>query len=164
MLGYIYSITSCNVLSFSNACADHDVHQRLKQLAEDFVCEDGRRLAHLQPPASLHRGPRPHLHGHPQVKILFFFLNLMRVFLTGPWDDRNKNQGLPMSLCPSLHREWQMFSLLCALYGRHLNWLLLLSVLPSLFSTKVKRVNKQIRCYLRWSILWISSFGLLFGL
>ena len=67
-------------MSPSNACADHDVHQRLEQLAEDFVREDGRRLAHLQPPASLHRGPRPHLHGHPQVKIFLFFLNLLRFF------------------------------------------------------------------------------------
>ena len=62
------------IMFFSNACADHDVHQRLEQLAEDFVREDGRRLAHLQPPASLHRGPRPHLYGHPQVNIFLFFL------------------------------------------------------------------------------------------
>ena len=35
---------------------------------------------------------------------------------------------------------------------------------PFLFSTKVKKVNKQIRGYLRWSILWISSFGWLVGI
>ena len=62
------------IMFLSNACADHDVHQRLEQLTEDLVREDDRRLAHLQPPASLHRGPRPHLHGHPQVKIFLLFL------------------------------------------------------------------------------------------
>ena len=72
------------IMFLSNACADHDVHQRLEQLAEDFVREDGRRLAHLQPPASLHRGSRPHLHGHPQVKIFLFFLNLILALFKWP--------------------------------------------------------------------------------
>ena len=72
------------IMFFSNACADHDVHQRLEQLAEDFVRQDDRRLAHLQPPAALHRGPRPHLHGHPQVKIFLFLLNLMRLLFNWP--------------------------------------------------------------------------------
>ena len=51
----------------SDACADHHVHQRLQQLAEDLLCQDDRRLADLQSPSSLHRGSCPHIHGHPQV-------------------------------------------------------------------------------------------------
>ena len=47
-----------------------------------------------------------------------------------PWDDRNKNQILAKEFnVPGLQREWPMFTLLQALYGRHLNWLLLLFVL-----------------------------------
>ena len=51
----------------SNACADDDVYQSVKQPAKDFLCQDDRHLAHLQPPPSLHRGSRPHLYGYTEV-------------------------------------------------------------------------------------------------
>ena len=60
-------------LFLSYARVNHHVHQCVEQPAEDVLRQDDRRLAHLQPPASLHRGSCPHIHGHTQVDFLNFF-------------------------------------------------------------------------------------------
>ena len=47
-------LTIAYIFSNSDACADHHVHQCLKQLAEDFLRKDDRRVAYIQPSSSLH--------------------------------------------------------------------------------------------------------------
>ena len=58
---------------YSNVGVDHHVHQCLQQLAQDFLCQDGRRVAHIQPLASLYWGSGSHIHGHSQVFLVFWF-------------------------------------------------------------------------------------------
>ena len=42
------------------------IKNMFEQLAQDFLHEDGGRLAAVQPALPLHSGSDPHLHGHSQ--------------------------------------------------------------------------------------------------
>ena len=42
------------------------IKNMFEQLAQDFLHEDGGRLAAVSPALPLHSGSDPHLHGHPQ--------------------------------------------------------------------------------------------------
>ena len=97
-------------ITFSHACAHHNVHLGLEQDAEDVVREDDRHLADLQPAPPLHRSPRPHIHGQSQVtqrnqniwRNLLFIL-AKKYFLC------NKNVLFELSLKPVLiHRKLEL--------------------------------------------------------
>ena len=44
------------------------IKNMFEQLAQDFLHEDGGRLAAVQPALPLHCGAASHLHGHPQER------------------------------------------------------------------------------------------------